>query len=71
MRTVKVTRESYETCSELAKLAKVPEVKLNLQRLAAAYRRALDELEEIESEPLALDRAPDLRSRQSNTIESD
>ena len=70
MRTVKVTREFYETCSELAKLAKVPEVKLNLQRLAAEYRRALDELEAIESESLAPDPASNLRPRQSNRVGS-
>ncbi len=53
MRTLEVTREFYEKCNELAKAAKMPEVKFRLTRLAHDYRRKLDELERIESESIA------------------
>jgi hypothetical protein len=53
MRTLDVTREFFETCNELAKKAKVPEVKARLTRLAEDYRRKLEELERVESGPLA------------------
>ncbi len=63
MRTVDVTREFYEKCNELAKEAKIPEVKFRLTRLANEYRRKLDELESgpasglesVESHPIAPD----------------
>jgi hypothetical protein len=47
MRTLEVTREFLETCNELAKAAKVPEVKARLLRLADDYRRKLEELERV------------------------
>jgi hypothetical protein len=53
MRTLEVTREFFETCNELAKKAKVPEVKARLTRLAEDYRRKLEELERVEAGPLA------------------
>jgi hypothetical protein len=53
MRTLEVTREFYETCNRLANTAKVPEVKARLTRLADGYRRKLEELERVESGPLA------------------
>jgi len=49
MRTVQVTREFYEKCIELADQAQVPEVKEALTRLAADYRKKLDELERTKS----------------------
>lgn len=53
MRTLEVTREFYETCIKLADEAKVPEMKAKLQRLADDYRRKVEELERVESGPLA------------------
>jgi hypothetical protein len=53
MRTVEVTREFLEKTEELARAAQVPEVKAKLIRLADSYRRKLDELERVESGPLA------------------
>ena len=53
MRTLEVTREFYERCNELAKTAKIPEVKARLTRLADDYRKKLEELERIEAVPLA------------------
>jgi hypothetical protein len=53
MRTLEVTREFLEKTEELARAAKVPEVKAKLIRLAADYRRKVEELERVESAPLA------------------
>jgi hypothetical protein len=53
MRTVEVTREFLEKTEELARAAKVPEVKAKLIRLAADYRRKLEELQRVKSGPLA------------------
>jgi hypothetical protein len=53
MHTLEVTREFFEKCNELAKVAKVPEVKARLIRLADDYRRKVEELERIESESIA------------------
>jgi hypothetical protein len=53
MRTLEVTREFLEKTEELAKAAKVPEMKANLERRARDYRRKLKELERIESDSIA------------------
>jgi hypothetical protein len=53
MRTLEVTREFLEKTEELARAAKVPEVKAKLTRLAADYRRKVEELERVESGPIA------------------
>jgi hypothetical protein len=53
MRTLEVTREFLEKTEELARAAKVPEVKAKLIRLAADYRRKIEELERVESGPIA------------------
>jgi hypothetical protein len=53
MRTVEVTREFLQTCNELANAAKIPEVKARLTRLADDYRQKLEELERVESGPIA------------------
>jgi hypothetical protein len=54
MRTPEVTREFLEKTEELARVAKVPEVKAKLLRLADDYRRKLEELERVENPgPLA------------------
>jgi hypothetical protein len=53
MRTLEVTREFLEKTEELARAAKVPEVKAKLIRLAADYRRKVEEFERVESAPLA------------------
>lgn len=53
MRTLEVVREFYEKANELAELAKVPEVKLRLQKLASDYRKKLDELEQVDSDTIA------------------
>ena len=53
MHTLEVTREFLERCNELAKIAKIPEVKIRLIRLADDYRRKLEELERIESGSIA------------------
>jgi hypothetical protein len=53
MRTLEVTREFLEKTEQLARAAKVPEVKAKLIRLAADYRRKVEELERVESAPLA------------------
>jgi len=53
MHTLEVTREFLETCNELAKIAKIPEVKIRLIRLADDYRRKLEELERTESGSIA------------------
>jgi hypothetical protein len=53
MRTLEVTREFLEKTEELARTAQVPEVKAKLIRLANSYRRKLEELERVESGPLA------------------
>ena len=50
---LEVTREFLEKTEELARAAQVPEVKAKLIRLADSYRRKLDELERVESGPLA------------------
>jgi len=53
MRTLEVTREFLEKCEELAKTTTVPEVKVRLTRLAADYRRKVEELERVESDSIA------------------
>jgi len=53
MRTLEVTREFLEKTEELARTAQVPEVKAKLIRLADSYRRKLEELESVDSGPLA------------------
>jgi hypothetical protein len=53
MRTVEVTREFLEKTEELARAAQVPEMKAKLIRLADSYRRKLEELERVDSGPLA------------------
>jgi hypothetical protein len=53
MRTLEVTREFLEKTEQLARAANVPEVKAKLIRLAADYRRKVEELERVESAPLA------------------
>ncbi len=53
MRTLEVTREFLEKTEELARATKVPEVKAKLMRLAADYRRKVEELERVESGPIA------------------
>jgi hypothetical protein len=53
MRTLEVTREFLEKTEELARAAKVPEVKAKLMQLAADYRRKVEELERVESGPIA------------------
>jgi hypothetical protein len=53
MRTLEVTREFLEKTEELARAAQVPEMKAKLIRLADSYRRKLEELERVDSGPLA------------------
>jgi hypothetical protein len=53
MRTPEVTREFLEKTEELARATKIPEVKERLTRLAWRYRAQLEELERVESEPIA------------------
>ena len=48
MRALEVTREFLEKTEELARAAKVPEVKAKLMQLAADYRRKVEELERVE-----------------------
>ena len=53
MRTLEVTREFLEKTEELARAAKIPEMKAKLIRLADDYRKKVEELERVESVPLA------------------
>jgi len=53
MRTLEVTREFLEKTEELAKAAKVPEMKANLERRARDYRKKLEELQPDESGSIA------------------
>ena len=48
MRTLEVTREFHEKCVELAKFAKVPEIRSRLWRLANDYQSKIEELERAE-----------------------
>ena len=49
MRTLEVTREFHEKCVELARVAKVPEIRSRLWRLANDYQSKLEALERAES----------------------